>query len=152
MSNLYLGDAFGWQSENIAKVAISQLGDKNVISDRCRKAQLIHAQSFNIENLGIKILGYIPFLNIIAGSVTIYLGINERGNSLRPHHNKFWFLRGVSMIVLGPLLIVVDLIKTIHDQIIARKYINANPELIDKFNVLHTHNEPGWPGHPVDCN
>ncbi len=153
MTSLYLGDAFGWQSENTAKVAISQLGEKNIIHQRCRKAQLFQAQSHNPVNLGIKILGYIPVLNILAGSLAIYSGItNNSGRSERSHNNNFWILRGVSMILLGPLLIAVDLIKTIHDEIIAAKYIKANPELIaQQFNIPHRHNSPAWPGHPVSC-
>jgi hypothetical protein len=153
MTSLYLGEAFGWQFENTAKVAISQLGEKNIITKRCRKAQLLQAQSHNPVHLGVKILGYIPVLNILAGSLAIYYGItNNSGSSERHHNNKFWILRGVSMILVGPLLIAVDLIKTIHDEIVAAKYIKANSELIaQQFNTPHRHNNPAWPGHPVWC-
>ena len=153
MTNLYLGDAFGWQSENTAKVAISQLGENHIIRNRCRKSQLLKAQSFNPLNHGIKIFGYIPVLNILAGGFAIHFGIKSNpGASERPHNNAFWILRGISMILLGPLLIAVDLIKTIYDEIIAAKYIKANPKLIVKhFNVLHKHNNPAWPAHPAWC-
>lgn len=152
MTNLYLGEAFGWQTETIAKVAIAQLGEKNIIAKRCRQAQLLQAESFDPLNFGIKIFGYIPF-NILAGGLAIHHVItNNPEDSSQPYHNAFWILRGVSMIVAGPLLIAVDLIKTIYDEINAAKYIKANPKLMAQFNTPHTHNNPGWPGHPIWCN
>lgn len=153
MTSLYLGDAFGWQCKNTAKVALSQLGEKDIITKRCRKAQLIQAESHDPLNLGVKILGYIPVLNILAGGIAIFHGIaTPSGSSERPQNNKFWILRGVSMILAGPLLITVDLIKTIHDEIVAAKYIKANSELIaQQFNTPHRHKNPNWPGEHVSC-
>lgn len=146
---LYLGEAFGWQTDYTAKVAISQLQQQSKITIRCPKAQLMQAQSHLILVNGVKILGYIPVLNILAGGLAIHFA--SSGSSERPNNREFWILRGVCMIFLGPLLAIVDAIKTIHDAIIAKKYRKENPELMAKFNTAHGHNVPGWPGHPVGC-
>lgn len=152
MTQLYLGEAFGWQTDSTAKVALSQLQEKSKITKRCPKAQLIQAQSHLPLINAVKILGYIPVLNILAGGLAIYFA-SEGGNSERPHNREFWILRGVCMILFGPLLAIADLIKTICNETIAKKFCKENPELIAKFNTSHAHNTPGWwpAGQPVRC-
>jgi hypothetical protein len=57
MTQLYLGEAFGWQTDSTAKAALSQLQEKSKITKRCPEAQLVQAKSHLIKINGIKILG-----------------------------------------------------------------------------------------------
>lgn len=54
------------------------------------------------------------------------------------------------MILTGPLLLIVDLVKDIFNCKITEKYIQENKKLIEKFH-FHKHSKAMWIGHPVDC-
>ena len=151
MSNrLYLGDAFGWEIEWTAKVAISQLREESIIStDKCPKAQLIKNESLRWQPNLLKVLGYLPIINVVAGAVAIYQA--EEGREYRPHHKQMWMGRGVAMVFTGPLLVMVDLIKFLFDCRIAAKYHREKESLIHQFNTSHGHSPAYWPGHPISC-
>ncbi len=150
---LYLGDAFGWETESTAKVAISELREEGKISSdsKCPKAQLIKNQSYRSQTNGLKVLGYIPIINIIAGIVAIVFSTDASNNECRPNNQKFWIARGVAMILTGPLLAIVDLGKFIFDKIMTAKYNKNHKELIEQFDTDHKHTPAFWAGHPVDC-
>lgn len=136
--NLYLVDAFGWGSESTAKVAISRLRQENIISTKkCPKVQLIKSESIRWHSNILKILGYIPGINVIAGIIAMACAQNEE--ELRPHNKQFWIGRGVAMIFTGPFLAIADLAKFIFDCTITAKYNRENKRLIEEFNVLHEH-------------
>lgn len=150
IDKLYLSAAFGWDSESIAKVAISQLRtESKIYCGTCPKAQLIKNGSFRWQPNMLKLVGYIPVINILAGVFALVAVRNEYG--LSPNHASMWKVRGVAMILTGPLLVIVDAIKFIFDSVIAAKYHRENPDLIEKFNTTHGHSNPPWTGHPVDC-
>jgi hypothetical protein len=154
ISKLYLGDAFGWETESTAMVAISQLREESKIDrSKCPKAQLIKNGSVRWQPNVIKILGYIPAINVLAGAIALaFVATSHEDESvLRPHHKTFWILRSVCMIFTGPLLFIVDLIKHIFDSKVVSKYNRDNREAIEKFNTSHEHSSPPWPLHPVDC-
>ncbi|NGX38217.1 MAG: hypothetical protein K1000chlam2_01389 [Chlamydiae bacterium] len=147
-NTLYLGGAFGWETESRAKVAISQLrqGSK-FFNENCPKAQLIKNGSIRWQANLVKILGYIPIINVLAGVVAITCA----ENGYEPRNKQMWICRGVAMIFTGPLLLIVDLVKFIFDSTIVAKYNRENPERIEAFNTSHTHSHPFWPGHPIRC-
>ena len=150
--NLYLGDAFGWETNTIAKTAISQLRERNSISNSaCAKAQLIKNKSHRSQTNGLKVLGYIPIINVIAGIVAIVFSESALSSGSRSHNNQFWIARGVAMILTGPLLAIVDLGKFIFDNKIAAKYNRTHHELINQFDTDHGHTTAFWAGHPVQC-
>lgn len=138
VQRLYLGDAFGWETKSITKVGISQLREKNIIGNKCAKAELKNHQTGNL----IKVLGYIPVLNIIIGSLAIHGArkIQNTNQKYNPHTKELTIVRGVSMILFGPLLVPVDAIKTIYDRIVAAVYAKKHPELMEQFNCPHKHN------------
>ncbi len=152
---LYLRDAFGWHSEYTAKVAFAQLaeiGDEFIDSRDCPQKQFIEEGSSHhgLWN-SIKILGYVPGMNVITGIFILkYCGNRDPAPS-RSHDKQLWMLRGVAMIFTGPLLIVIDLIKFIYDCRIASKYRQEYPERVGQFDPTHPHTTPFWPGHPVEC-
>ena len=151
VSRIYLGDAFGWDTESTAKTAIAQLREEKIISiDKCPKAQLIKNKSIRwLPNI-LKILGYIPVINVIAGIVAIANSeISHLGCG--PNHAAKWRGRGVAMILGGPLLLVVDLIVHVSNLSIANKYSRDHADLIEAFNTTHEHTPALWPGFPVLC-
>jgi hypothetical protein len=151
MSNtLYLGDAFGWDTEYTAKVAILELKSKQLISvNRCVKAQLLVNQPIRWKANAVKILGYIPIVNVILGAaVIIYPPDNNKG--CRPHNKQAWIQRGIAMIVTGPLLAIVDLVKYIFDCKIVKQYLADHVNVMQQFNTLHKHT-PVRPGSPIHC-
>lgn len=151
IDKMYLGDAFGWDTENNAKVAIAQLRENNLIqTNKCPKAQLIKNESIRWQPNALKILGYIPVFNIIAGIVAIAAAKNDL-LGLGPDHTARWRGRGVAMIIGGPLLFIVDLIKFIGDRDIVKRYQKAHPQLIEAFNTSHGHTTAYWPGYPISC-
>jgi hypothetical protein len=151
VDRIYLADVFGWDTEWTAKVAISQLrNDFFISSSKCPKAQLIKNGSIRWQPNLLKAVGYIPGLNIVAGIMAMALAENE--HTLRPNdHKKWWMIRGIAMILTGPLLLIVDLIKFIFDVQIVLKYNKEHKDIIKKFDTLHTHTNPPWPMHPVSC-
>jgi hypothetical protein len=149
INKLYLGDAFGWETDDTAKVAICHLRESSLITKKCPAAQLVKSRSYSVLPHLVKIIGYFPVLNILAGGLAIYGA--EGGNTNRPHNKLFWRLRGVAMILTGPLLIIIDAIKYAYDCRIAAKFSRENPKLIQQFNTSHTHSAAHWPGHPVMC-
>ena len=153
IDKLYLGDAFGWDTENNAKVAIAQLRENNSIKcgpNDCSEAQLIKNGSIRWLPNALKILGYIPVVNIIAGIVAIATS-KDNSSVLGPNHTARWRGRGVAMIIGGPLLFIVDLIKFICDHQIVKRYQKDYSASIEAFNTSHEHTVPCWPGHPVKC-
>ncbi len=151
IDKLYLGDAFGWDTENNAKVAIAQLRENNSIqTNKCPKAQLIKNESIRWQPNALKILGYIPVVNIIAGIVAIATSKDD-SLELGPNRTARWTGRGVAMIIGGPLLFIVDLIKFICDHQIVKRYQKKHPLSIEAFNTSHGHTLAYWPGHPVYC-
>lgn len=150
IGRLYLGDAFGWDSEATAKVAISQLREAGIIkTSKCPKAQLIKNEPYRWMSNLTKTIGYLPLFQIIAGVAA--LTQLESSPELDPNHVAKWKCRCVGMILGGPLLFVVDLIKYIHDRVIAYKYNRKYPHLIDTFNTKHEHSPANYPGHPIFC-
>lgn len=151
MTRLYLADAFGWDTDTTAKVAIAQLREERIIKvNNCPKAQLIKNESIRWQPNTIKILGYIPVINVIAGIVAICYSGNP-GHEFGPNHTAFWRARGVAMIFGGPLLFVVDLIAHLYHLSIANNYSNDHANLIQAFDTTHTHTRPLWEGYPVYC-
>lgn len=145
--NLFLGPAFGWETEGRNKVAISQLRERDPFySHRCPKAQLIKNKSYQSMNNTTKILGYIPVINVIVGIIIL-----TQIKNLDPKYQDTWRARGIAVIFAGPLLFVVDMIKFISDVKIVAKYEQQFPDLIKEFNTTHDHTPSYWPGHPVDC-
>lgn len=153
VNRLFVGDAWGWETESRSQVAIHQLRTAGTIqNDKCAKAQLI--KNDRLRSLGntCKVLGYIPVINVVAGIFAINEGYSQVSKELGPNHSKDWKIRGVTIILAGPLLIIVDLIIFIVDQVMMRKVLKENPTLPDQFNVNHEHQEMGfWPGVPVEC-
>jgi hypothetical protein len=150
MNKIYLGNAFGWDTERTAKVAISQLRDEGIIHvGGCAKAQLIKNESFRWMSNVLKVLGYVPALHIVAGIVAIVNPEGSRGCS--PNHNANWRWRGVAMIVGGPLLFIADLIQHLFDLRAVNQYNQAHPNAMQAFDVAHRHNKPPYAGHPVWC-
>jgi len=150
MTRLYLGNAFGWDTDTTAKVAIAQLREERIISvGKCPKAQLIKNESIRWQPNILKILGYIPVINIIAGIIAIANSENSR--EYNPNHTALWRGRGVAMIFGGPLLLVVDSIVHLYNLSIANGYSNDHANLIQAFNTAHAHTPAYWPGHPVYC-
>lgn len=151
MTKLYLGEAFGWETESRSKMIISQLREENkiVLSSTCPKRQLVKNDMFRLQSNSAKLLGYIPVINIIMGLMAIYY--SSKDSTSGPNHRAMWIFRGIATILTGPLLIVADLAKTIFDQRIVAKYHREHPQLIQQFNVPHKHSPSYWPGHPVRC-
>ena len=150
MTRLYLGNAFGWDTEATAKVAIAQLRAERMISvDKCPQAQLIKNESIRWHPNILKILGYIPVLNLIAGIVAIANA--ESSHEYGPNHTALWRGRGVAMILSGPLLLIVDLIVHLYHLRIVNRYNSDHPNLIEAFNTTHAHTPAAWAGHPVFC-
>jgi hypothetical protein len=150
-NRLYLSDAFGWETEWTAKVAISQLREEHIINtSACPKAQLIKNGSYRWMPNVLKILGYIPIINVVAGIIVFF--VIEDQPYYRPSHKQLWELRGVAMIFTGPLLMAVDLIKFIYDCTVAAKYCQENERIIARFDTPHEHSPSYWPGHPIFCN
>lgn len=149
--NLYLGDAFGWENELTAKATISRLRQESTISaEKCPKAQLIKNGAIRRNTNILKILGYIPVINVAAGIVAIASAQNEA--ECRPHNKQFWVCRGVAMILTGPLLAVIDLAKFIFDCVIAYKYSKENKEQIEAFNTSHNHSSAFGALYRVNCH
>lgn len=149
-NRLYLGDAFGWDTESTAKVAISQLRSENTIrTEECPCAQLIKNASFRWLPNGLKILGYIPIVNVFAGIVAFRNSEGFSGSG--PNHMIRWKIRGAAMIVGGPLLLAVDLIKHLFNLRIVNNYNREHADLIQAFNTNHRHSPSFWPGHPIHC-
>ncbi len=152
IQKLYLGDAFGWENEQTATVAISQLREQKVIDcNNCPKAQLVKNGSHSGLTNSLKFLGYIPGINYIAGALAIGYSSPHGSKSLGPNHQQRWVIRGITMIIFGPLLAIVDLIKFIADKNFAAQYYKDHPKLVGSFNVDHDHTLPYWPGHPISC-
>jgi hypothetical protein len=149
MTRLYLSDAFGWDTETTAKVAIAELREITIYKHRCPEEMLIKNRSYRWQPNILKILGYLPVINVIAGFVAIAGSKNFTASG--PNHTALWKGRGVAMIFGGPLLLVVDLIVHLYNLSIANKYSKDNPQLIQAFNTGHQHTEAYWPGHPVFC-
>lgn len=151
INRLYLADAFGWDTESKAKVAIAQLREEKIIDNqKCPKAQLIYNESVRgLPNL-LKMIGYIPVINIFAGILAITQSPNNSAK-YEPNHSARWKMRGVAMILTGPLLLIVDAIKFVYELKIANKYGKDHPKLMEAFNPSHKHTIAYWPGHPVDC-
>jgi hypothetical protein len=151
VNGLYLGDAFGWDTENTAKVAITQLRTQNLIDvEKCPKAQLIKNRYLRWLPNVLKIFGYIPGINVVAGIVAI-ANSKKDSDALGPNHTARWIGRGIVMIISGPLLLVIDLIKYLFDRNTANRYSKNNPDLMNAFNTSHGHNTPPYPGHPIRC-
>ncbi len=148
---LYLGDAFGWDTESLAKVAIAQLRAKGAISARaCPQAQLLKNESMRWMPNVVKMAGYIPGVNVVAGLMALgYAKDSSRGYA--PNHTNSWRWRGTLMILAGPLLLIVDLIKYIYNLRVACQYRRDNPEAMRGFAVQHGHTIAYWPGHPIRC-
>lgn len=144
MGNLYASDAFGWETEPLAKVVIAQSRVALRISDQvCPGEQLA---SYGVGGLWCnisKVAGYIPVINIITGTVIIGLALYDKdafnGKENRPNNSAWWIGRGIAMICMGPLLFIVDLIKYIYDLSVAAKFTADNKALIDRFNTGHKH-------------
>ena len=150
-NRLYLGHAFGWDTEITAKVAISQLRDKQIISTHdCPKAQLIKNRSYRRIPNTLKLIGYFPGLHIVAGIVAIAHSW-KNSHACDPNHQNMWIGRGIAMIIAGPGLLVVDAIKYLFDMHIANMYKKANPAAMQAFNTPHGHTTAYWPGHPIRC-
>lgn len=151
INRIYLADAFGWDTETTAKVAIAQLREKKVIALKCPKAQLLRNESFRWKPNLLKILGYIPIINVIAGIIAIMN--SEKNEVFCPNHTEKWKRRGVAMIVGGPLLLIVDLIAHVYHLSIADKYKKDHPDLIKAFDTGadHYHTQAWYPGYPVYC-
>ncbi len=150
--NLYLADAFGWDVESTAKVAISRLREEKIISrDKCPKAQLIKNGSLRWQPNLLKFFGYIPVVNVLAGIAIIAQADSVDKEFFRPDHRQFWIARGVAMIFTGPLLFLVDLVKVIYDYTVFLKFKEENKGLIEAFNTSHKHTPAYWPGHPIFC-
>lgn len=150
MTRLYLANAFGWDTDTTAKVAIAQLREEGIIrADKCPKAQLIKNESIRWQPNILKILGYIPVINFFAGILAIVS--SESSHESAPNHNALWKCRGVAMIFGGSLLLIVDLIVHLFNLYIAHNYSNDHPDLIEAFNTSHGHTPAYWPGHPVYC-
>lgn len=156
MGDLYLNNAFGWEAEPLAKVAITQLRVALKISDtECPGKQLAKNSAGRIWTNMAKFAGYIPVINVIVGTVIVGFALNANsvfaGNEYRPNNRAWWMRRGIATICTGPLLIIVDLIKFLYDLSVAAEYKTANEALIDRFNTGHEHSRPPYPGHPVRC-
>jgi len=150
-SMLYVGDAFGWDSEALAKVAIVQLRAKGAISNSgCPKAQLLKNESMRWMPNVVKIAGYFPLINIAAGLMAIAYS-KDSLDGYAPNHTACWKWRGVAMILTGPLLLIVDLIKYIYNLRIARQYMRDYPQSMLGFATNHNHTIAYWPGHPIRC-
>ena len=68
INRLYVGSAFGWDTEDLAKVAISQLREEKIIAvSVCPKVHLLKNESYRWMPNIVKILGYVPVINIVAG-------------------------------------------------------------------------------------
>lgn len=147
---LYLGYAFGWDTESIAKVAICQLREKKLIDhQKCPKAQLIRNEYIRqLPNI-LKISGYIPVINVIAGAVAIAHAFHS--DKYSPNNAVEWRGRGVAMIFCGPILFIVDLIVHIYHLKIANKYSKEHPNLIEAFNAEHKHTRIYLPAQKVKC-
>ncbi len=149
VNQLYLGYAFGWDTESIAKVAICQLREKNLIAQKCPKAQLIRNEYIRqLPNI-LKIFGYIPVINVIAGAVAIAHAFHS--DKYSPNNAVEWRERGVAMIFCGPILLVVDLIVHLYHLKIANQYSETHTDLIEAFNVTHKHTKIHLPAQQVRC-
>lgn len=152
INQLYLGDAFGWDTESTAMVAISQLREKRIISvEKCPKAQLIKNGSLRWEPNLVKILGYIPGFNFLAGIAAMTQASSSGHTEFGPDHTAKWRGRGIAMLLTGPLLIIADLLVFLYNCTIVKKYQEAHPDLIAAFDTPHGHTGVPYPGHPVFC-
>jgi hypothetical protein len=82
----------------------------------------------------LKVAGYLPVFNITLAILAVVADQDEDNKCFRPRNSHFWAIRAITMILLGPLLIIVDLIKTIYDANIAYKYYKENPAKINEFS------------------
>lgn len=156
MTKLYSINVFGWDTNTTAKVAIAQLKEERVFSeDKCPKALLIHNQSIRWQPNILKILGYIPVINVVVGIAIISEKLanadSDNTSKYNPNYNGFWKARAVAMIFCGPLLLVVDLIVHLHHLRFAKRYSHDHANFIQAFNTTHNHSEAHWPGHPIFC-
>lgn len=141
MERIYLCEAFGWCTQSEAQVAISQLRTiaPAQFAFTCPGAQLnkyfVYYASLNV----FKILGYIPVVNVILGIAAIIYGVAyERIEVIHAEtHSAKWLLRGILMIVTGPLLFIIDFIKMLQNRALASTY--SNPELRRNINTDHNH-------------
>ncbi len=150
---LYLRDAFGWHSEYTDKVAFAQLTDKNsscITPGVCLQRQFEERSSYNRLGNSVKILGYVPVINVIIGILILTVSKFNNLDPNRPNNKQLWMVRGVAMIFTGPLLIVIDLIKFLYDCRIASKYRQEYPHNIRQFDHTHEHTYPLLPGL-VEC-
>jgi len=165
-ARLFLGEPLGWETESRSKVAIAQWRDvnpprllytrdgRNYYNDTCPKAQLIKNEGYRSNTNLVKVLGYIPGLNIFMGIFTaIVLETSSISDVTKyhPHHTAFWRVRYVMMIIAGPLLLIGDLIKFVYDLSVIKAYERLHPEKIRSFDVAHNHTRAHWMGHPVTC-
>lgn len=150
LDKLYLSDALGWDTPSRSVVALAQLREDNQIDrSKCPKAQLIKNCTYHWQPNMLKGAGYFPILNFFAGAIAIATAENKP--ELRPNNKEFWTLRGVAMILTGPLLFFVDLGKYLFDLPVVSAYHRAHPKLMEEFNPNHGHSTPPWTGHPVEC-
>jgi hypothetical protein len=148
---LNLGDAFGWETEERAKMAILQMQEfDGKYSKECPQALLVKNEPYRDQNNGCKGYAYIPLVNIALGLCMIYYGATEDFHwGPKTELRAKWIIRGVATTLTGPLMILVDLVKFLFDLVVTKIYAHKNPEQMEKFNCHFDHGRSWWPGHPI---
>lgn len=79
---------------------------------------------------GTKVLGYIPVINVIIGIIRILFFSKDykNQNTEDKANSKQHILRGVAEILVGPLLLIPDLIVTLRDRSVVKAYMSKHPE------------------------
>ncbi len=152
--SLYLNQAFGFESTDYVKaVTAQQRGHRASPSNDCPRVHLMHNEALSSLGNNLKFWSYFPVINIAVGIVVLCNSNAAQDKSSHPNNVGWWIARGVAIITVGPLLAIVDIIKTIFNNQKASAYIQAHPKQIAEFNTNHRHSHPyaPWPGHPIDC-
>lgn len=127
---LEMHPAFGFETDARWKVAAHQYEKKKGYKtakpgEELHDYQIWARPTVNIMN-DSKIWGYIPIINIIVGIARIlFFAKNYQDCSAE---DKWQFGRGIAEILMGPLLLIPDLILTCRDNAVVKTYMFKHPE------------------------
>jgi len=169
MLSLQFSSPFGWDTEAKAKVLIAQARDQELIRSEtvdyihneegdyvlykavlCPGKQLQKNATYRTVTNLTKVAGYIPVMNVVLGIGILYL-LFKSDDEETICDRSGWKARSVCMILFGPLLVTADVVKTLYDSFLIRRFAQKHPEKIEQFNTAHGHTPSYWPGHPVFC-
>lgn len=116
--------AFGWDTHTRTEAGRAQCSGASV---RFESDYMERSGGGFLGNVS-KVASYIPGINVIVGIARVVLFssllIAEPETESERFIEVMQLLRGIAEILAGPLLLIVDAIKTIYDYCLAERYLN----------------------------